>query len=51
MASKHDCMEPLDNCDFDLPEYEIVPYENGEKVYECPMCDEGYFWDRTSREC
>lgn len=51
MASKQDCMEPLDNCDYDLPEYEIVPYEGGEKVYECPMCDLGYFWNKTARDC
>lgn len=51
MANKNDCMEPLENCDYDLPEYEIVPYEEGEKVYECPMCDDGYFWSRDDREC
>lgn len=51
MANKKDCMEPLENCNFSLEEYEIVPYEEGEKVYECPQCNPGFYWSREDKAC
>lgn len=46
MANKTDCMEPLEHCDYDLEEYEIY-----NKVYVCPHCDLGYYWDVNAHEC
>ena len=52
MANKMDCMERIDNCDmFDFTEYDldidttIKEYEIINQIYECPLCNEGYYWD------
>lgn len=45
-ADKSDCMEEIANCGHPLKDYEII-----NKHYECPLCDEGYYWDKENHEC